>query len=162
MVSAINIREAMAADLLDVYDLVRELAVYEDAAEELTASLDDYFQDFEDGVFDVLVAEADGSIVGMALFYLTYSTWKGRMLYLEDFVVRAPYRRYGVGQLLFDRLMLVAQERDCRLVKWQVLDWNEPAIKFYEKNEATIERNWWTCKVLMQQPAAVPERKKNL
>ena len=84
----------------------------------------------------------------MTLYYMTYSTWKGKMLYLEDFVVKADQRNKGIGQLLFDAFIEVAKAKKCRMVKWQVLDWNEPAIRFYEKNNATIETEWWTAKII--------------
>lgn len=145
----ITIRPAEKSDLLAIHDLVRELAVYERAEEEFTATIEDYERDFDDGVYRALVAEAAGQVVGMALYYLTYSTWKGKMMYLEDFVVREAYRRHGVGQLLFDKFLELSEAEGCRLVKWQVLDWNEPAIKFYEKNKATIERDWWNGKIFL-------------
>ncbi len=143
----ITIRTAEKRDLPAIHDLVRELAIYERAEEEFTASIEDYERDFDDGVYRAIVAEAAGEVVGMALYYLTYSTWKGKMMYLEDFVVRETYRRHGVGQLLFDKFLELSKAEGCRLVKWQVLDWNEPAIKFYEKNKATIERDWWNGKI---------------
>ena len=145
----IDIRSANAADLPVIHDLVRELAIYEKEEQAFTASLEDYQKDFADGVFQCLVAEDKGEVIGMCLYFLTYSTWKGRMLWLEDFVVRQSYRQKGVGQLLFDALQVRAKEMDCRLMKWQVLDWNEPAVRFYEKNEAIIEKNWWNGKIFL-------------
>lgn len=142
----IYIRRANATDLPAIHDLVRELAIYEKEETEFTASLVDYQRDFADGVFECLVAEQDETVIGMCLYFLTYSTWKGRMLWLEDFVVRQAHRRKGIGQQLFDALQERAIEMECRLMKWQVLDWNEPAIRFYEKNKATIEKNWWNGK----------------
>ncbi len=146
----ISIRKASAEDLSDIHDLVRELAVYEEAETEFIATLEDYKNDFKAGVFSSLVAEYDGIIVGMALYYMTYSTWKGKMLYLEDFVVNKAFRQKGIGQLLFDAFLEEAQKLGARLVKWQVLDWNEPAIRFYEKNNATIEKEWWNGKILFK------------
>jgi len=87
----------------------------------------------------------------MALYYMTYSTWKGRMLYLEDFVVQEAFRKAGIGQQLFDGFLQEANNKGCKLVKWQVLDWNVPAIKFYEKNKAIIEKEWWNGKILFIQ-----------
>lgn len=145
----IDIRPANAADLPAIHGLVRELAIYEKEEATFTASLADYQRDFADGVFECLVAEQEGAIVGMCLYFLTYSTWKGRMLWLEDFVVREASRGYGIGQQLFDALQVRAREMECRLMKWQVLDWNTPAINFYEKNNAIIERNWWNGKLLL-------------
>ncbi len=143
----ISIRLATREDLPDIHNLVRELAIYEKAEHEFTASLEDYYRDFDEDIFEALVAEKDGIICGMALYYMTYSTWKGKMLYLEDFVVRQSYRKMGVGQQLFDGFLQNAQEKNCRLVKWQVLDWNKPAIQFYEKNKALIEQGWWNGKI---------------
>ncbi len=144
-----NIRKATAADLPAVHNLVRELAIYEEAEAAFTAPLSVYEDNFKQGVFDAIVAEVEGKVIGMCLYYLTFSTWKGRMLYLEDFVVEEAYRRYGVGQLLFDKLLTEAKRMDCRLAKWQVLDWNEPAINFYKKNDAIIETEWWNAKIFL-------------
>ena len=80
-----------------------------------------------------------------------FSTWRGRMLYLEDFVVTESYRKYGVGQKLYDTFLEVARQKDCFLTKWQVLDWNTPAVNFYEKNKATIEKEWWNAKVFLKE-----------
>lgn len=143
----IDIRHANADDLAAIHGLVRELAIYEKEEAAFTATLEDYHRDFADGVFESIVAEYEGEIVGMCLYFLTYSTWKGRMLWLEDFVVKEALRRHGIGQKLFAALQERAREMECRLMKWQVLDWNTPALRFYEKNEATIERNWWNGKL---------------
>ncbi|MEL6969810.1 MAG: GNAT family N-acetyltransferase [Bacteroidota bacterium] len=145
----IHIRPANADDLSVIHDLVRELAVYEKEEASFTATLEDYQTDFADGVFQSIVAEMEGEVVGMCLYFLTYSTWKGRMLWLEDFVIRQAYRRHGIGQKLFDALQLRAKEMNCRLMKWQVLDWNEPAIRFYEKNDALIDTDWWSCRLFL-------------
>lgn len=143
----ITIRTAIFEDLPQIYQLVKELAVYEEAGDQVTASLEDYEKDFKDQLFECLVALDGTQIVGMTLYYMTYSTWKGRMLYLEDFVVKEAYRKKRVGQQLFDQFKIVAKEKKARLMKWQVLDWNEPAIKFYEKNNAILEKNWWSVKL---------------
>ncbi len=142
-----TIRKATKADLPAIHELVRELAIYERAVSEFIATIEDYERDFEAGIFEAIVAEADGLVVGMALYYMTYSTWKGRMLYLEDFVVRENYRRYGLGRQLFDAFLAEARQKDCRLVKWQVLDWNEPALNFYRQYDAIIEKEWWNGKI---------------
>jgi GNAT superfamily N-acetyltransferase len=149
--SDLIIRQGNADDLPAVHDLVRELAIYEKEEAAFTASLADYQSNFAANVFEYIVAEVKGEVVGMCLYYLTWSTWKGRMLYLEDFVVRASFRRSGLGQHLFEALLERARVLDCKLAKWQVLDWNEPAIRFYEKNDAIIERNWWTVKVFLEE-----------
>jgi GNAT superfamily N-acetyltransferase len=145
----LNIRFATRNDLPAVHALVGELAEFEQASEEFIADLACYERNFDEGVFEVLLAELDGEVAGMALYYLTFSTWKGRMLYLEDFVVRQQVRGNGVGQALFDAFVQRARELDCRLVKWQVLDWNVDAIRFYERQQALIEREWYNGKLFL-------------
>lgn len=140
------IRPASEADIPSIHALMFELAVYEKDPEAVFTSPEEYLEDFQKGLFESTVAEIDGKIVGMTLYFMAYSSWKGKMLYLDDFVVNAEYRRLGIGQLLYDSFMAEAQRRGCRLVKWQVLDWNEPAIQFYQKNEAIIETGWWNVK----------------
>lgn len=141
------VRKGNVADLKSIHALVGELAAYENEPEAFTATLDEYRRAFTEGDFECLVAENEQKeIIGMTIHYLTYSTWKGRMLYLEDFVVKEKWRKHGVGQQLFDALFVRAEELKCVLVKWQVLDWNEPAINFYKKNNATIETEWWNGK----------------
>lgn len=144
----ITIRTATEADLPAIHALVYELAVYEKEPEAVETTPAEYLADFRNGLFEAFVAEVDKEVVGMTLFYMAYSTWRGKMLYLDDFVVREAYRRYGIGQLLFDAFVEEGRKRSCRLVKWQVLDWNEPALRFYQKNDAIIETNWWNGKIL--------------
>ncbi|MEY2950016.1 MAG: hypothetical protein RLZZ248_1217 [Bacteroidota bacterium] len=144
----IKIRTATLNDMEAVHQLVNELAIYEKEPDAFIAPLSAYQQDFKNGIFEVQVAETAGKIIGMVFYYMAYSTWKGRMLYLEDFVVAEEYRGKGVGQMLFDQFIQTAREKNCVMVKWQVLDWNEPAINFYEKNEATIEKGWYNVKII--------------
>ncbi len=145
----ILIRPATTSDIPAIHTLVRELAAYEQALEAVTTTPEEYLTDFQAGRFESIVAEMDDIVVGMVLFYAAYSTWKGKMLYLDDFVVWEPYRRYGVGQLLYDAFLEEGRKRGCRLVKWQVLDWNTPALRFYEKNDVIVEKDWWNCKVFL-------------
>lgn len=142
-----TIRKATLADIPAIHDLVRELAIYENAEDEFIASPEEYRRDFQEDVFRCQVAEVKKQVVGMVLYYMTYSTWKGRMLYLEDFVVQEAFRQKGIGQQLFDAFLDDARQEGCRMVKWQVLDWNEPAVHFYEKNKAVIEKEWWNGKI---------------
>ena len=144
-----HIRKATQEDIPAIHSLVRELARYEKAEEEFIASLEDYALDFRENVFQSIVAEVEGKVVGMVLYYMTYSTWKGKMLYLEDFVLSASFRRKGIGMKLFDAFLEEARTRGCRLVKWQVLDWNQPALDFYKRYHATIEKEWWTGKIFL-------------
>ena len=144
----ISVRKANANDLNAIYNLVVELAVYEKEPDAVTATLADYEKNFSSLVFQSLVAEQNGRIIGTCVYYLTWSTWKGRMIYLEDFVVTESHRKKGIGQLLFDRLLTEAKNMNATSVKWQVLNWNEPAIQFYEKNNAIIEKEWWNGKLI--------------
>ena len=145
----IRIRPATEADIPSIHALVCELAAYENEPEAVFTTPAEYLEDFRKGLFESQVAEMDGQVVGMILYFMTYSSWKGKMLYLDDFVVNEPYRRYGVGQMLFDAFVEEGRRRGCRRVKWQVLDWNEPALRFYKKNEAIIETNWWNGKIFL-------------
>ena len=146
----IEIRETRRDDLAAVLGLVTELAIYERQPEAVTVTLDDYETNFEAGVFQSKVAvDEAGKVVGTIIFFLVWSTWKGRMLWLEDFVVTESHRKYGVGQLLFDAFLDEARARNCVMTKWQVLEWNDPAIKFYQKNKAIIETDWWNGKLFL-------------
>jgi len=145
-----SIRPATAEDMVGVHALVRELAVFEKAPEQHTATVETYIRDLEAGVFESEVAvDGHGEIVGMILYYMAYSTWRGKMLYLEDFVVTERCRQFGVGQALFERFVQIGREKGAILLKWQVLDWNEPAISFYKKNHAVIEREWYNGKLFL-------------
>jgi GNAT superfamily N-acetyltransferase len=145
----VSIRPATVNDMPTVHRFVYDLAVYENEPEAVFTSPEEYAEDFNNGLFEAFVAEIDGEIVGSAVYYMAYSTWKGKMLYLDDFMVAENKRQFGIGQQLFDRFIEEAKIRGCRMVKWQVLDWNEPAIKFYEKNKAIIEKEWWNGKIFL-------------
>ena len=147
--AGIIIRNIHASEMEKAYELVRELAIYEKEEEAFTIGIDEYDEQFQQGLFQILVAVDQDDIIGMALFYPTFSTWKGKMMYLEDFVVKEAYRRKGAGQLLFDAFIETSKAQNCKLVKWQVLDWNEPAINFYKKNKATLEDEWLSCKIFL-------------
>ena len=136
------IRKGNRADLKEVYDLVVELAIYEKAPDAVSASLEDYYNAFDSGAIDILVATEAGSVLGMALYYNTFSTWKGKMYYLEDFVVKENHRGRGIGAKLFEAFLDDAKQNNCKLVKWQVLDWNQPAINFYEKYGTRFQKEW--------------------
>ncbi len=139
----ITIRAAHTSDLPEIYDLVVALAVYEKEPNSVQTTLEDYKRLFAQGLFEALVAAHDGKIIGMALYNMAFSTWKGKMLFLEDFIVQEPYRKTGIGQRLFDKLLEVAKAKGCTRLRWMVLDWNEPAIRFYEKNKAVLHKDWW-------------------
>ncbi len=148
----ISIRKGRIADMEAVHKLVIELAVYENAGDAVSTTVKDYENAFAEGIFEVLVAEQEEKVIGIMLYYMTYSTWKGKMIYLEDFVVKEEYRRFGVGQMLFDAFIAESRKKEAALVKWQVLDWNESALGFYRKNKAIIEKEWWNCKIFLPKP----------
>ncbi|HZV71943.1 MAG TPA: GNAT family N-acetyltransferase [Saprospiraceae bacterium] len=146
----IRIRKASEADIPSIHSLVRELAEYERGLHKVTTTPESYLLDFRNSVFDAFVAEKGGEVVGMALYFLVFSTWRGRMLYLEDFVVRETERGSGIGKLLFEAFMEEAKRQEVSLVKWQVLDWNEPAINFYKKYDVDFDKEWVDCKIYLK------------
>lgn len=152
----IVIRQGRAADLPQVYALIQELAEYEKAPEEVTNTLADMQRDGfgEQPVFEFLVAEAENKVVGLCLYYMAYSTWKGKMLYLEDLVVTEAYRRYGLGKRLFDGFARRSLELGAKRLKWQVLEWNDPAIAFYKKLNSNLDPEWINCNMSEQEIAA--------
>jgi GNAT superfamily N-acetyltransferase len=153
--TSLVIRDATTDDLPSMLALVVELAVFEREPDAVTASLQTYRENFADGVFRGLVAlDANGVVVGMMIYYLTFSTWKGRCLYLEDLVVTERMRRSGVGRALFAVLFDRARDLRCPLIRFAVLDWNEPAIQLYKSLGASIEKQWWTVKLNAPFPIA--------
>lgn len=132
-------------------ELVNELAVYEKAPQEVTVSLEHFEESGfgEKPVWWGFVAEAAGQIIGFALYYIRYSTWKGQRMYLEDILVTEAWRGKGVGKLLFDQLIAEAKEKKLNAISWQVLEWNEPAIRFYKKFNASFDPEWVNCAMIV-------------
>lgn len=147
MAQPITIRQGKKEDLPRVLELIKELAEYERAPHEVTNTLERLEEDGfgAQPVYGFFVAENNAGIVGLSLYYWRYSTWKGKRLYLEDIIVTESQRGRGAGKLLFDRTMRKALEENCTGMMWQVLDWNEPAIKFYEKYGAKMDNGWMNC-----------------
>lgn len=141
---AVTVRAAEKADCEAMLELVRELAVYERAPDEVTVSMEHFIESgFGDKpVWWAYVAEAEGKVIGFALYYVRYSTWKGQRMYLEDILVTEAWRRRGVGRQLMDKLVAVAKEKGFTGITWQVLDWNEPAIDFYKAYNAKFDPEW--------------------
>ena len=143
----ITIRKAQKNDLSAVVELVRELAVYEKSGDKMLVGLSTYEDAYDAGQFEVIIAEVDAEIAGIALYYRRFSTWRGPILYLEDFVVSHRHRRKGLGKLLFERFILEARELKYAMCAWQVLDWNQPAISFYNKYDVQYEDCWIDVKM---------------
>lgn len=141
---SVNIRFAVEADCERLLELIHELALYEKAPQEVTVTLGEFVSaGFGDNpVWKAFVAETNGQILGFALYYTRYSTWKGCRLYLEDFIVTENARGQGIGKLLFEAVMQEAKEKGYNGMSWQVLDWNAPAINFYNKYKASLEGGW--------------------
>lgn len=143
----ITIRKAERADMPAVHQLIIDLAIYEKAKHEVKSTIESMQTDgFDNGLFEVLLAEdSAGKAVGISLYYYGYSTWKGKMIYLDDLVVNEAYRKQGIGKMLFDELVKTALNNDVNQVRWHVLDWNEPAINFYKKIKANLDSEWIKC-----------------
>ncbi len=150
----IQIRKAVKEDCQRLLELIRELAIYERAPEEVTVSLS-HFEESGFGenpvwwAFVALTKGPDGNrfIAGFALYYIRYSTWKGQTMYLEDIIVTESMRGKGIGNMLFQKLKEEAREKGFRRITWQVLDWNEPAIRFYKKLNASFDPEWVNCTI---------------
>lgn len=140
----LKIRTAVESDCPRILELINELAVYERAPEEVTVELNHFIEAGfgKNPVWKAFVAEVEDNVVGFALFYTRYSTWKGCRLYLEDFIVTENMRGKGVGKVLFEKVIEEAKSEEYTGMVWQVLDWNEPAINFYNKYNAHIESGW--------------------
>ncbi|HAS41833.1 MAG TPA: GNAT family N-acetyltransferase [Microscillaceae bacterium] len=140
----VKIREGSPDDVGVLLALIKELALYEKALDEVENTEEQLLKDgFGDNpLYGFYVAEYDGKVVGMALYYYRYSTWKGKSLYLEDLYVTQAYRKHKVGLYLFKAIAQKAKDENCHRISWQVLDWNEPAIKFYKKLGAELDPEW--------------------
>lgn len=139
-----KVRRAKPEDCERLLELINELALFEKAPHEVTVTLEEFrFAGFSDHpVWWAFVVEVEGVIQGFALYYLRYSTWKGCRMYLEDIIITEEYRGKGLGKLLFDQLIIEAVERNLKGITWQVLEWNEDAIEFYKKYNASIDPEW--------------------
>lgn len=149
----VNIRKGLTEDLDQVLALIKELAAYEKAPQEVTNTVE---MMKEDGfgphpVFGLFVAETAGKIVGIAIYYTKYSTWKGKCIFLEDIIVTESLRGKGIGKLLFERIMEISHTQGVERMEWQVLDWNQPAINFYHKFNANLDPEWINGKLTAKQ-----------
>ena len=149
----LTIRKGLKADLPFVLELIKELADYENELNEVSITL----KQLEDDGFclnpsyQFLVEEINKKIIGMAFYFIRYSTWKGKMLFLEDFIVNKKYRRMGVGNKLFGKIINITKESNLNGLCWQVLDWNKVAINFYQKYNAEISGKWLNGKLTKEE-----------
>lgn len=148
-----TIRIGTQNDIPRVLELVRELAVFEKAPNEVEVTVAEMINwGFgKDKIFDFFVLEKESAIVGIAVYYYKYSTWKGKCLFLEDIIVTENERKNGYGKLLFNEVVKVAKVQKVRRMEWQVLDWNTPAIEFYKKYQSHLDGEWINCKLTYDQ-----------
>lgn len=141
---SIIIRDAVREDVPIMFELIKELALYEKAPEQVTNTVEQMYVDGfgNNPIFGTIVLEVESEIVGMALYYFRYSTWKGKRLYLEDLIVSETMRGRGLGEKLLESVIEKARQTACTGLMWQVLDWNEPAINFYKKFGAKFDEEW--------------------
>lgn len=147
------VRKGVENDIEGILGLIKELAHYEKAPEEVTITVEQLRKDGfgERRLFEFVVAESNSQIVGMAFYYFRYSTWKGKFLYLEDFVVSEDNRGKGIGSKLFEYVMEICIVESCVGMSWQVLDWNQPALNFYEKYGSKLNSEWINGRLLRQE-----------
>lgn len=141
-----QIRKGKAEDMPGLLALIKELALYEKAPQEVITTEAELLQDWQNEAYDFLVMHEGDELVGISLFYPRYSTWKGLCFYLEDLYVKEVHRGKGYGKALLLATADEARAHGAKRLDWQVLDWNEPAVKFYESLGANIEKEWWNCK----------------
>ena len=147
--NSLLIRKGTKQDLPSVLDLINELALFEKAPEQVINTVNDMEKDGfgKNPVFTFYVAELNNTIVGIAVYFIKYSTWKGKGLYLDDLFVTEKFRGKGIGKKLFDIIIEEAKNINAKQLHWQVLDWNTPAINFYKKYGATVDAEWLDCKL---------------
>jgi GNAT superfamily N-acetyltransferase len=152
-----NLRKAEPRDIPQILDLITELAVFEKAPDQVEITEANLFDDLfgEDFIIECIVAEEGLKLLGIAVFYEKYSTWKGRCLYLEDIIVTKVARGSGIGKALFNSVAEIGKQRNYGRMEWQVLDWNAPAIEFYKGFNAVIDPEWLNCKFTREQLQAM-------
>lgn len=147
------IREGEKKDIPEVLNLIKQLADYEKALDQVTITEKELENDgFKDHpYYSFLIAEKDQEIIGLSFFFIRYSTWKGKFLFLEDFVIKKEYRKQGIGTALFNKTIETCHKLKLNGMCWQVLDWNTPAINFYKKYDSEISSKWLNGKLTKSQ-----------
>ncbi len=145
----VALRKGEKKDIPQVFDLIKELAIYENGLDQVVNSIEKMEEDGfgNNPIYEFIVAEEDDKIIGTAIYYYRYSTWKGKRLWLEDLIVNESKRGSGTGKLLFDKMLAIARETQCTGMMWQVLDWNDPAINFYKKYNSQFDGEWINCNI---------------
>lgn len=145
----ILIREAQIEDCPSMMGLIRELAIFEKAENEVVVEMSDFVSNGfgEQPIWWAIVVEHQQQLVGMALYYVRYSTWKGPQMYLEDIIITASFRNQGIGKALMNKLIAVAKAKNFKSISWQVLDWNTKAIKFYKKYNTNFDESWVNARI---------------
>ncbi|WP_310379308.1 GNAT family N-acetyltransferase [Flavobacterium sp.] len=143
------IRKGNPEDMEAVLGLIQELADFEKEPDAVLVTVDDLVRDGFGPVplFQVFVAEVEHEIVGIALYYYRYSTWKGKIIHLEDLVVKDKMRGTGLGYALYSEIIKQGKRDNVRRIDWHVLDWNTPAIEFYEKSGAVVLKDWYVAQM---------------
>lgn len=149
----INIRKGTKSDLPIILNLIKELALYENSLDKVLITIEDLQKDGfgKHPLYWILIAETNNEIIGMAFYYIRYSTWSGKILYLEDFVVKESFRRKGIGSLLFNECIRITKKIHANGMAWQVLNWNTSAINFYKKYNAELKNDWTNGKLKIEQ-----------
>lgn len=139
------IRKGQKEDMPTVLELIRELAIFEKEPHAVVVTVEDLLRDgfSENPLFYTYIAEFNSEIIGMALFYYRYSTWKGKTIHLEDLIVKENSRRTGAGFALYSEIIKQGKKDNVRRIEWAVLDWNQNAIEFYEKSGAKVLKDWY-------------------
>lgn len=141
----VSTRQGTEKDIPAIYELIKELAIYEKALDQVSNNVDKLTRDYNEKLYDFFVAEVDSKIIGLSLYYFRYSTWKGKRLYMEDIIVTEEMRGNGIGKVLFDATVGAAKAKGCTGMMWQVLDWNTSAVGFYRKYGTNFDNEWINC-----------------
>lgn len=143
------ITKANKQHIPEILNLIQELADFEKAPNEVIVTEESLLKDGfgENPLFKCIVAQKEDKILGMALYFYKYSTWKGKVMHLEDLIVKQSERGNGIGKALLNEIVAIAKTENLKRVDWQVLDWNKPAVDFYESIGAEIQKEWWNCRL---------------